>query len=155
MATNSIIMAVRNLAQNPDITGKTIGIQGICDIVEEFLPVYREKFIQEIVKSNAILDAAVEMWHNKDDKIGDLHYIENTVSYEKMREVDVFYFEMYDLYTDGVNMIDRKLFQKFSFRRHMLLAISDPDPDDTMQADQDYDAYMKEQWEDDSRDYDY
>ena len=139
---NLLILALRAVSENRGITGKTLGIQGVCDMVEEFLGVDREKFVKEIVKTNAILDAAITMWHQKERKARNMFYMES------------FYTDLYDLCDDGVNKIYKNLFQEYAFRRS-IFDMTPEEHDDMVRADEAYDEYMKEQWEEYEEDYDY
>ena len=151
---NLLILALRAVSENRGITGKTLGIQGVCDMVEEFLGVDREKFVKEIVKTNAILDAAITMWHQKERKARNMFYMEHIGSYDDLLHMESFYTDLYDLCDDGVNKIYKNLFQEYAFRRS-IFDMTPEEHDDMVRADEAYDEYMKEQWEEYEEDYDY
>lgn len=151
MTTNNIILALRSVAQNKGNTGKTISIQGICDIMEEFLGVDREKFKREIVQGNVILDAAIEMWHKKVRKANIMHHRENVISYDEMREYDEFYMDSYDLYNIGFAKNNKKLYQEFIFHKS-IMSIDDEAIADMENSQAEQEEYMNEPW--DEPDYD-
>jgi len=91
------LMALRAMANNQGASGKAIAVQGICDMVEEYLGVHREIFHKEIVKSNSILDGALLMWQKKQKKVA-IQYFNEFASYEDITEMDTYFVEMYYLY---------------------------------------------------------
>lgn len=153
MASNNMIQALRTVSYNRGITGKTLSIQGVCDMVEEYLGVDREKFVKEIVKTNAILDAAITMWHKKERKTRSMHYTEQVGSYDDLLHMETFYTDLYDLCDDGVDKV-----YKLSFQEHVLhrsiFEMTEEEYQEMVQADEAYDEYMKEQWEE-YQDYDF
>jgi hypothetical protein len=95
------LMALRAMATNPDISGNAMRIQGISDMVEEYLGVNRDIFRREFVKTHAIRDGALLMWQKKQYIVAQ-QYNENDSdeNYEKLTEVDMYYIDLYDLYHD-------------------------------------------------------
>ena len=91
------LMALRAMVNNQGSTGKAIAIQGICDMVEEYLGVHRDIFQRELVKNNTILDGALLMWQKKQNKTA-IKYIDDDVTYENIVEIDLFYISLYYLY---------------------------------------------------------
>ena len=112
-----MIQALRTVSENRGITGKTLGIQGVCDMVEEFLGVDREKFVKEIVKTNAILDAAIHMWYKKERNACDMYVRGEIGFHHEMMNMDEFYIGMFDLYTDGVDKYDREMYRNYGEKR--------------------------------------
>ena len=161
MTTNAAILALRAVSYNRGVTGKTIGMLGICDMVEEYLGVDREKFVKDIVKTNVILDAAIEMWHKKERKACDMHYIEHIGSYADLMNMDQFYVDLYDLYNDGVHKTYKKKFQEYAFYRSNYTIYNMTEEEDEnenlyMQHEEAaYDAYMNEPYGSHEDDYDY
>lgn len=92
------LMALRAIANNQGVSGKAIAIQGICDMVEEYLGVHREIFHKEIVKSNSILDGALLMWQKKQKKVSLQYLYYENASYEDITEIDTYFIDMYYLY---------------------------------------------------------
>ena len=152
MASNTMILALRAVSENRGITGKTLGMLGICDMVEEYLGVDREKFVKEIVKTNVILDAAIEMWHKKNRKTSKMHYNDHAVSYDEMNAHDLYYIEMFDLYGEGFVKHNNKFIMDYIGYKSVWI----DDDDDYMQHQEDeYDAYMNEPYGSHEDDYDY
>ena len=87
------------MVNNQGGSGKAIGIQGICDMVEEYLGVHREIFRRELVKSRAILDGALLMWQKKQNKVAQ-QYLDDEVTYEEVTEMDFHYVDLYYLYPE-------------------------------------------------------
>jgi len=87
------------MVNNPGVSGKAIAIQGICDMVEEYLGVYRDIFRREFVKSRAILDGALLMWQKKQKKVAQL-YLDDEVTFEDVTEMDLHYIDLYYLYPE-------------------------------------------------------
>jgi hypothetical protein len=92
-------MSLRAMVNNPGVSGKAIAIQGICDMVEEYLGVYRDIFRREFVKSRAILDGALLMWQKKQKKVAQL-YLDDEVTFEDVTEMDLHYIDLYYLYPE-------------------------------------------------------
>ena len=149
-----MILALRAVSDNRGVTGKTFSMLGICDMVEEFLGVDREKFMKEIVKTNVILDGAIKMWHKIDNKVNMMHYISNMVSYDEMVTYDSYYMDMYDLYGDKESVYDKQFMREYvGFKAAMNLG--DEDPDQAAHYDNQMNMHMYEQEYDDYNDYDY
>lgn len=92
-------MSLRAMVNNQGVSGKAMAIQGICDMVEEYLGVYRDIFRREFVKSSAILDGALLMWQKKQKKVAQL-YLDNEVTFEDVTEMDLHYIDLYYLYPE-------------------------------------------------------
>jgi len=93
------LMSLRAMVNNPGGSGKAMAIQGICDMVEEYLGVYRDIFRREFVKSRAILDGALLMWQKKQKKVAQL-YLDDEVTFEDVTEMDLHYIDLYYLYPE-------------------------------------------------------
>jgi len=93
------LKSLRAIVNNPGVSGKAMAIQGICDMVEEYLGVYRDIFRREFVKSRAILDGALLMWQKKQKKVAQL-YLDDEVTFEDVTEMDLHYIDLYYLYPE-------------------------------------------------------
>lgn len=93
------LKSLRAIVNNQGASGKAIAIQGICDMVEEYLGVYRDIFRREFVKSSAILDGALLMWQKKQKKVAQL-YLDDEVTFEDVTEMDLHYIDLYYLYPE-------------------------------------------------------
>ena len=93
------LMSLRAIVNNQGVSGKAIAIQGICDMVEEYLGVHRDIFRRELVKSRAILDGALLMWQKKQNKVAQ-QYLDDEVTYEEVTEMDLHYVDLYYLYPE-------------------------------------------------------
>lgn len=89
------------MVNNQGVSGKAIAIQGICDMVEEYLGVHRDIFRRELVKSRAILDGALLMWQKKQNKVAQ-QYLDDEVTYDEVTEMDLHYVDLYYLYPEPV-----------------------------------------------------
>ena len=92
-------MSLRAMVNNRGVSGKAIAIQGICDMVEEYLGVHRDIFRRELVKSRAILDGALLMWQKKQNKVAQ-QYLDDEVTYDEVTEMDLHYVDLYYLYPE-------------------------------------------------------
>jgi hypothetical protein len=86
-------------------------------MVEEYLGVDREKFVKEIVKTHAILDAAINMWYKKERNACDMYVRGDIGLHDEMMNMDEFYIGMFDLYTDGVDKYDREMYRNYGEKR--------------------------------------
>ena len=154
MTTNAAILALRAVSYNRGVTGKTIGMLGICDTIEEYLGVDREKFVKEIVKTNVILDGAIKMWHKIVNKVNMMHYNANNISYDEMVTYDSYYMELYDLYGENGSVYDKQ-FMKEYVRFKAAMNLSDEDPYQAAHYDYMTNMHTYEQEYDDYNDYDY
>ena len=93
------LMSLRAIVNNQGVSGKAIAIQGICDMVEEYLGVHRDIFRRELVKSRAILDGALLMWQKKQNKVAQ-QYLDDEVTYDEVTEMDLHYVDLYYLYPE-------------------------------------------------------
>lgn len=93
------LTSLRAIVNNQGASGKTMAIQGICDMVEEYLGVHREIFRRELVKSHAILDGALLMWQKKQKKVAK-QYLDDEVTFEDVTEMDLHYIDLYYLYSE-------------------------------------------------------
>jgi hypothetical protein len=100
------LKALRTLANQPGKPGKALGIQGICDMVEEYLGVNRDIFRRELVKSRAILDGALLMWQKKQNKVAE-QYLNDEVTYEELTDMDLYYIDLYYLYPTPTKTFDQ------------------------------------------------
>jgi len=100
------VKALRTLANHPGKPGKALGIQGICDMVEEYLGVNRDIFRRELVKSRAILDGALLMWQKKQNKVAE-QYLNDEVTYEELTDMDLYYIDLYYLYPEPTKTFDQ------------------------------------------------
>lgn len=123
--SNFTLMAFRAMSANPDISGNAMQIQGISDMVEEYLGVNRDIFRKEFVKTNAIRDGALRMWQKRQRAVAQQYMADDTESnYEKLTEVDMYYIDLYDLYHDKFNIgsfekhINNLLFVQDEFNHH-------------------------------------
>ena len=55
------IMALKEMMNHRGVAGKVMAIQGICDMVEEYVGVHRDIFRRELVQSGAIKHGALLM----------------------------------------------------------------------------------------------
>ena len=99
------LMALRAVANGQGKSGKAIAIQGICDMVEEYLGVNRDIFRRELVKSRAILDGALLMWQKKQKKVAQ-QYLDDDVSYEDLTDMDLHYIDLYYLYPENTETLN-------------------------------------------------
>jgi len=90
-------MSLRAMVNNQGASGKAIAIQGICDMVEEYLGVQRDIFRKAFVKSRAILDGALLMWQKKQQKVAQ-KYLDDEVTFDEVTEMDLHYIDLYYLY---------------------------------------------------------
>ena len=87
------------MVNNQGASGKAIAIPGICDMVEEYLGVYRDIFRREFVKSRAILDGALLMWQKKQNKVAQ-QYLDDEITFDDVTEMDLHYIDLYYLYPE-------------------------------------------------------
>jgi hypothetical protein len=91
------LMALRAVANHSGKAGDVLAIQGIRDMVEEYLGVHREIFSRELVKNLAILDGAFLMCQKRRERLNE-RYMKNQATYEDVYDTDLQFMEMYDLY---------------------------------------------------------
>jgi len=91
------LMALRAVANRPGKAGGVLAIQGIRDMVEEYLGVHREIFRRELVKNLAILNGAFLMCQKRLDRLNE-RYMKNEATYEEVYDTDLQFMDMYDLY---------------------------------------------------------
>ena len=94
------LMALRAVAHSQGKSGKAIAIQGICDMVEEYLGVNRDIFRRELVKNRSILDGALLMWQKKQKKTAQ-QFLDDDVTYEELTNMDLHYIDLYCLYPEN------------------------------------------------------
>jgi len=91
------LMALRAVANRSGKAGDVLAIQGIRDMVEEYLGVHREIFSRELVKNLAILNGAFLMCQKRLDRLNE-RYMKNEATYEEVYDTDLQFMDMYDLY---------------------------------------------------------
>ena len=138
------LMALRAVANNPGSSGKAFGIQGICDMVEEYLGVNRDIFRRELVKSRAILDGALLMWQKKQNRVAQ-QYLDDEVTYEELTDMDLYYIDLYYLYPTPTKTLDEHI--------NNMAFIEDVNPEEEAAAQAQYEAdeaahqaAMEEEW---------
>jgi hypothetical protein len=132
------LKALRTLANQPGKPGKALGIQGICDMVEEYLGVNRDIFRRELVKSRAILDGALLMWQKKQNKVAQ-QYLDDNVTYEEVTEMDLYYIDLYYLYPEPTKTLDEHV--------NNMAFIEDANAQAQYEADEAaHQAAMEEEW---------
>jgi hypothetical protein len=137
------LMALRAVAQNHNGSGKAMGIQGIRDMVEEFLGVNRDIFRREFVKTSAIRDGALLMWQKKQRIVAQQYSDDDSdENYVKLTDVDMYYIiDLYDLYNDKNRTV-------CTFEQHINKLVFVQDDNVILQTVVDIDsAKDEEQWE--------
>ena len=138
------LMSLRAMVHNQGVSGKAIAIQGICDMVEEYLGVYRDIFRRELVKSRAILDGALLMWQKKQNKIAQ-QYLNDAVSYEEVTEMDLHYIDLYYLYPKPVKKTFVQHMNEMTFVIHNDTNLEEVDMNEDEQAHWDQQIALQEE----------
>lgn len=141
------LMALRAVAQNRNGSGNAMSIQGIRDMVEEFLGVNRDIFRREFVKTHAIRDGALLMWQKRQRMVAQQYSDDDSdENYERLTEVDMFYIDLYDLYNDKYSI--------GTFEQHINKLLFVQDDNVILQTVVDIDeAKMDEYWNDEYDEY--
>jgi len=90
------IILLRAMAQNKSSIGNVMRLQGIRDIIQDFIFQYRDIFTKELVKNNAILYGAHSMWLKKQRTIVENYNNRNT-TLDVVNEIEGYYMEFWDL----------------------------------------------------------
>ena len=78
--------------------GKVMVIQGIRDLVEEYLGEYRDIFRKKVVYSRSIFEGAMTMWEKKQHKMCAIYRGNITMeNFEMLTEVDMHFIDLYEV----------------------------------------------------------
>lgn len=163
-----IVNALRDVSQQQGATalaiGKALQIQGISDMVEEFVGMNRDIFRKECVHNRAIVEGARRMWNLK-QRVVAYRYLADEATFAELSEMDAYFIDLYYVLhnkyddTEFHAFIDRMVVVQPHPHDQMAIDLMQMDIDDAAAADAYYedqwDSYMNEPYGDHSDDYDY
>ena len=78
--------------------GQVMGIQGIRDLVEEYLGEHRDIFRKEMVHRHAIFEGAMNMWEKKQHAMADRYVADDSSdNFDALMEVELHFIDLYEV----------------------------------------------------------
>ena len=147
--SNEVIMMkqiILSLSGDGSSVGKVMGIQGIRDILDEYLGENRDIFRKELVHTGAIYEGCKAMWEKKQNAMAD-RYLENESfnndeAAKAFIDVELYFIDLYEVrYGD-------EFYDEATYNQHIAKCRHVFDNDEYLMH-----TYTQEQMEDDEADY--